>query len=365
MRGQVVGCCEVITQIRAVIDVDSNILDAVRALRRVTLVGNDAPYCLERSFERGLHALGVETRICNPIAGDENQPTLLQRVERRLLDERRAQRISARALELLASTPSDLVVVVKGLDLAPGCVAEMRSRTGAPVVCFYPDDPFQETRGTANDRVRLAMPLYDCYFIWGRFLLSRIGAHTGRRVEYLPFGYDPTLSFPADKNQGPIAPVGFIGGWDEERADWLRPLADLGLIITGDGWHHLHRTDPLRRCLRPAAMGAAMATVVAHTAINLNLLRKQNGTAHNMRTFELPACGAFMLTRRSEEQEEWFPEGIASAAFADPNELREAVLYYRDRPNDRASLAREAFARVQSHSYAHRMEQLLSIARTL
>jgi hypothetical protein len=327
--------------------------------RHITIVGSQAPYSLESSFARGLEANGVTARIYDPVSPLGRG--LANRIAGRLLDGPRARLLGRRTLADLSSANTDLFLVVKGAMLAPGTISALRRRSGKPIYCFNPDNPFNSLRGASNDRIRAAMCEYDGYLIWGRFLIDPIHQITGRPVDYLPFGFDPTLSAPVDSDDEAI-PVGFIGAWDPERAAWLRPLADLGLRITGAGWERLDRRDPLRSVVAPSSFGLGMARIVGRTGINLNLIRPQNASAHNMRTFEIPACRGFMLTSRTEEQQSFFAEGEEIACFASPQELRETVVRYLADPARRRTMAQAAMARVQPHSYAHRMHRLLEIA---
>ena len=46
-----------------------------------------------------------------------------------------------------------------------------------------------------------------------------------------------------------------------------------------------------------------------------------------MRTFEIPAMGGLMLTSRTAEQQEFFPENEACYMYADVAELKEKIEY--------------------------------------
>ena len=71
------------------------------------------------------------------------------------------------------------------------------------------------------------------------------------------------------------------------------------------------------------------------------------------------------ITDEGLEPEGEFLGTVFKQTSTELEELREKVLYYGDRPNERAALADEALARVQPHSYTERMVELLSIVRAL
>jgi spore maturation protein CgeB len=93
----------------------------------------------------------------------------------------------------------------------------------------------------------------------------------------------------------------------------------------------------------------------------LNFLREQNKGAHNMRTFEIPATGAFQLATRSEEHLAWFAEGREIACFETSHELMSQVAYYLEHDTERDQIAQAGHRCLEEghHTYADRMKQVL------
>ena len=50
------------------------------------------------------------------------------------------------------------------------------------------------------------------------------------------------------------------------------------------------------------------AKVICESHASLNIFRKQNELSHNMKTFEIPAMGGLMITKRSKEQDFFSPK---------------------------------------------------------
>jgi hypothetical protein len=151
------------------------------------------------------------------------------------------------------------------------------------------------------------------------------------------------------------AEVCFIGNWDEERERWLGPLADagLGLALWGtDYWRDRCRHEGLRRAWRGRPLlGEEQAIATASSAIVVNVLRPQNKGACNMRTFEIPCLGGFMLHERSAEAEAFFPDGVACSTFGSPAELVGEVRRWLADPAGRARIAAEGHARALRWTY--------------
>ena len=85
-------------------------------------------------------------------------------------------------------------------------------------------------------------------------------------------------------------------------------------VVFGNGWD-------ASRLGRPAAgVRQRVRRVVGEARWNLNLLRPQNRTSHNMRTFEIPGCGGRQLAPSSADHER-FLHATDSCLFDDFDEL--------------------------------------------
>jgi spore maturation protein CgeB len=104
-----------------------------------------------------------------------------------------------------------------------------------------------------------------------------------------------------------------------------------------------------------------MARAFSAAEIVLNEIRAQNGQAHNMRTFEAPACGAFMLSTRTRDQVGWLPEEIGAGYYQDMDDLAEKAAYYLESPDERKRIAAEGHRLIVEggHTYRDRMRTLV------
>jgi spore maturation protein CgeB len=192
-------------------------------------------------------------------------------------------------------------------------------------------------------------------------------------VIFVPFGYKPTVHYP----EKPVAPeehtrfdsdVVFIGGCDADRVPYfealVKSLPDLRLHLYGGYWD---RHSLLRRYYRGFALGRHYRLALGSAKIALNLVRRANRDGHVMRSFEIPACGAFMLAERTQEHLEWFEEGKEAAYFDSPDELVEKVRYYLSWDEERRRIAEAAYREVTlgGHTYKARLIQILEAVRAL
>jgi hypothetical protein len=95
------------------------------------------------------------------------------------------------------------------------------------------------------------------------------------------------------------ADVAFVGEGDGDRRPFLRTLLkalpDLDLALHGGLWE-LNPTP--RRYHRGTVRGRDFRLALGGPKVAVNLMRAQNRDDHVTRSFEGPACGAFMLNEQ-------------------------------------------------------------------
>src|SRR5262249_45312832 len=128
--------------------------------------------------------------------------------------------------------------------------------------------------------------------------VERMGA---AQASYIMFGYKPGDHF----REAPATPeererfdcdVAFIGGCGGDRGPHLEHLVksfpNLKIHFYGA---YFDRYPLLKPYWRGFANGRDYRLALGGAKIALNLVRRANRDDHVMRSFEIPACGAFML----------------------------------------------------------------------
>ena len=83
-----------------------------------------------------------------------------------------------------------------------------------------------------------------------------------------------------------------------------------------------------------------------NSKINLNVLRTQNKGSHNMRTFDIPACGGFMLHEYSDEVVDFFEPGKEMDTFKSAEECLDKIQYYLKNESVREKIALNGYNKV-------------------
>jgi spore maturation protein CgeB len=230
-----------------------------------------------------------------------------------------------------------------------------------------PDDPFSGETGSSNSRIKDSISFFDLYVSWSRRLTSQLNRKGCKRAEYLPFGYDPDFHLPPGTNissQGQY--ISFVGAWDKQREALLEKLVAFDLRIFGSSWSRVSKKSPLfPKITARNIYGKELSEVIFHSRASLNLLRPQNLGAHNMRTFEIPAMAGLMLTTRSREQQEYFPENEACLMFDTTDELSSQISRLLADGTSATAMRSKGHALVKNHSYIERAKSLLKMANAV
>lgn len=150
------------------------------------------------------------------------------------------------------------------------------------------------------------------------------------------------------------------------RALCLGQVMEYSPLIAGDeGWLLTFPDEgTVWRRLPELAYYDQLPGFYPHSEINFNCTSLQMKGAVNQRVFDVPACGAFLLTDHRAQMERLFEPGSEVAVYADPQEIPDLVRHYLARPEERDRIARAARKRVLAeHTYVIRMGQLLDVMK--
>jgi spore maturation protein CgeB len=160
--------------------------------------------------------------------------------------------------------------------------------------------------------------------------------------------------------------VVLVGGADRDRIADLEPLLglpDVSLALYGGYWNRHPRFRPYARGF---VAGRSYRLALSGARIGLCVVRRANRDQHSMRSFEIPACGTFMLAERTEEHLAVFRENEEAAFFSSRDELLDKVRYYLAHDDERRRIARAGYVKVTAggHTYRDRLREIVHAAET-
>lgn len=232
---------------------------------------------------------------------------------------------------------------------------------GVPAVNFYPDVSFT-VHGPYLPR---ALPLYDHVFTTKSWGIADMQNQLGlRSVTFLEHGFDPEIHHPVPLSGQDRAryacDVGFVGTWSPKKEKLLlhlkQAIPDLRLRIWGLQWDR-SLAQLASSIVGHELIGEEYSRALCASSICLGLLSEQrpgasSGDLTTSRTFNIPACGAFMLHERNEEVLRYFKADEEAGFFGSPEELVQKVSLYLKDPDRRARIAARGRERCVSSGYS-------------
>lgn len=183
-----------------------------------------------------------------------------------------------------------------------------------------------------------------------------------QNASYLPVCYDPHIHHPGDGIR-PHA-VGFIGGGNRMRDRYLGALARAGLLtyVVGGPWSD---PDVNARSLAGNIGPRQTASLYQGTRIVLNVFREEHhfnasgipATSLNPRIYEALACGALVVSEWRQELDTLVPE---LPTFKTEADCLDVVMDLLIHPDEAEPIRRTCAARLQSHTYAARLQTVLT-----
>lgn len=339
---------------------------------RILLVGNGQEHQMGAFF---LRALDAREHEC--VFVDESKyfgkitSSWIHRLAFHLLEHPlNYQRFNRDTLNLGLHFKPQLIIVIKGAYLSPGVLAQLRNETHSVLINYATDDPFSPVVATRD--LLSGIPEYTVYACTKRNILNDIMQAGCQHAVFVPFGYDPGYHFlepplTVEEKSRFKSDIVFIGGADADRVPIFRMLIKtkpMDLRLYGGYWN---RDFQLRRYYRGWAVGRDFRMVLHGAKIALGLVRRSNRDGHSMRTFEIPACGTFMLAERTDEHLEFFEEAKEVGYFNSNEELIEKIHYYLKHDTERQHMAEASHIRVMQghHTYRDRLLAILELANSL
>jgi hypothetical protein len=260
----------------------------------------------------------------------------------------------------------DVLWIDKGLTIEPQTLEEVKNRASRCIIAGYsPDDMFG--RHNQSRQFLRHLPLYDIYFTSKSYGVEELKILGSPRVMFFGEGFDPEIHQPMPVSSADRkvlgGPVGFIGAYEFDRAASMHSLATQGIPVRvwGPGWRKC-RLKARNLWLEQKSLWAEQyALAVNAFDINLGFLRKINRDLQTTRSFEIPACGAFMLAERTDEHLARFAEGKEAEFFSSNEELLDKVRYYLAHDAERRRIGAAGRERCLKSGYSNhdRLREML------
>ncbi|MBF0096449.1 MAG: glycosyltransferase family 1 protein [Magnetococcales bacterium] len=326
---------------------------AKRAIRSVLIARGAFADIYEPAWVRALNDLGVHTTLFD--AHRYTLPGLLGRIERRLLLGPGIRRIHAQLLQQVKEQRPDCLLLFQGHYFSTAIIQELKKFT--LVTGYHNDDPFGSSRHMLRYRHLLpALPHYHGYHFYRAINVEEAQRLGQKQAALVLPAYIPWLDYPRQLNSAQQQQWGceviFAGHWeDDQRVECLTSLARHQIqvrVYGGERYWRRHLSAPLYRQIGPAhhLPGETYRLALSAAKIGLCFVSKRNRDQYTRRTFEIPACGLFLMAERTPWMADTFQEGKEAEFFASADELVEKVRFYLHNETARQRIAMAGRERV-------------------
>lgn len=322
-----------------------------------TWLGSDA-----RAAFAAMRRLGHSVQVLDPNNYLPLQwQTRLSKVVRKVLRPLFVKELTLDACNAIDRYKPHCLFVFKGNWVDPELITRCRER-GIATVNYYPDVSFR----SHGPYIPRALPLYDQVFNTKSYGVGDMRSQLDlKHVGFLEPGYDPELHRPVTLSSEDQATYGcdvaFIGTWSPKKEAALsslrRALPGIKIRIWGFQWEKSRESTLRESVMGHGVIGDEYTKAICGSSICLGLLSEagegsSSGDLITARTFQIPACGVFMLHERNAEVLKYFDEGKDAEFFGSHEELAQKVSHYLDHEAERRQIAQNGLLRSLQDGYA-------------
>lgn len=276
--------------------------------------------------------------------------------------------LNRKILETAREFRPNIILITTGPFISASTLISLKEKTGAFLINYCIEDPYNPANSTRD--LLAGIPLYDLFACTKKAIMDDVQRAGARNVAYVPVAYEPSLFFPEspaseEERRRFSCDVAFIGTADPQRYLLLKAvrerLSDLNLRLYGACWD---RDPSLNRIWHGLVVGRDHRLAIGGAKICLGILRRANRDTITDRSFQIPACGGFLLAERTPEHVDLYEEGQEAEFYDSLDELEEKVYCLLRRNEERTRMASAAHHKVTTsgHTFKHRLEQILSLA---
>jgi len=293
---------------------------------------------------------------------------LLQKVAFRLAAGPHAERLNRDILRLAETERPDIFWAEKILLLQPKTLKKLQAM-GITTVSYMIDNAFGPRKDPGWRLYKQDIPFFDLHVTQRDVSIPHYISRGAKHVMKVQTAYEQTIHFPpptpvpdAERNRE----VSFIGTPYDDRADTLAKLSAAGLpvIISGNPrqWGRALSPEAYAKIFRIGELYEKQyREAIWHSKINLSFLTRSNQDEYTHKSFEIAACGGFLLAERSEGHRQKFVEDEEAVFFTGFDELKAKIERYLPDEAGRNRIAAAGQARAVRDGYHndHQVELIL------
>jgi hypothetical protein len=301
----------------------------------------------------------------------QSRNALLQKIAMRLAAGPSVSRLNRDLLEMAGREQPDVVWADKLLGMRPETLQALR-RMRIATVSYMIDNPFGR-RGDPGWRLYMQdIPFYDLHVVQRDANIADYRSRGAREVIKIQTAYEPTIHFPppvgwSDAQRG--REVSFIGTPYDRRAEFLTRLwreFELPVVVSGGLIWRKHLTAEAYSAMyrgHGELFRDEYREGIWRSKINLSFLTHSNHDEFAHKSFEIAACGGFLLAERSDGHVQRFVEDEEAVFFSSIEECVQKIRRYLPDEAARTKIAAAGRARAERCGYHNDRQMGLIVER--
>lgn len=261
------------------------------------------------------------------------------------------------------SNKFNIIIIFKGTYLNKKTLQNCKTLSKNAIwINIFPDDPFNpEITKAYNYNFLDTIQFYDYFCIWSRKILEKLKKIiNSKNLIYLPFGYDNFIHYPSKKNFKRKL-ITFVGTLDAKRAKFLNKVKNININVHGNNSYKFKKIVNNKNIkFYHEVSGEEFRDLMKRSIVSINILRNQNKNSHNMKTFEIPAMNCLMLTTKSREQNNFYPENKACLMYSNLDQFNKKIDYIINNHNKISKIRSLGYKISKKYSYLNRAKKLLN-----
>lgn len=279
--------------------------------------------------------------------------------------------INKKIMNLVSQNHYDILWIDKGLFINASTLKKIKVlNPKIKIVGYSPDDMSQRHNQSFN--FIESLPYYDYYITTKSYIVDVLKNRGVKEVLFIDNAYEDKFHFPRVVDAAVIenlgGDVGFIGTWEQERANTILYLAQNGVKVRvwgGGQWIVYKNKFPNLQIEENGLFSEDYSKALSAFKISLCFLRKMNFDLQTTRTMEIPACKGFLMAERTSEHLGLFKEGKEAEFFSTEKEILEKCKQYLKNENKRLEIIESGYRRCIDSGYSNKNRIKLIIQKII
>lgn len=264
--------------------------------------------------------------------------------------------INLRLLLSVKSYKPDLVLVIKGENIFPETIIEIRKKT---TVVNYFSDYF---RWFSDSQIQSWLKAYQIVYTGDLLDVTNYTKNGFNNLFHIHLAGPEIKNIPIKKKYDVV----FVGAYSKEREKTFKKLLEFNFKIWGDKkWAN----SSLGKYYMDEWLSAEKALdVFANSKIVVNFHNDLSGKNRyiNLRVFEATAAESLLISDLRQDLPSLFKIKKEIVIYKDSSDLKDKVRFYLENDKERKKIARKGYQRcMRDHTYEKRLEQMFKHLSTI